>query len=410
MKRVSKYLSGKLRSKPLPALDEDSVASSGDNNLTSSSNGKPPNILKDKSDNQQPDAMFGRFQTRPNLVLKSQSINDDYEISNNVLGLGINGKVVECFSRTTRQKLALKVLQDNPKSRREVELHWKASGHKHIVNIVDVYENAFSGKNCLLVVMECMEGGELFARIQARGDQPFTEREAASIMRDICSAVAHLHSMQIAHRDIKPENLLYSKAGPDGVLKLTDFGFAKELTANNTLKTPCYTPYYVAPEVLGPEKYDKSCDMWSIGVVMYILICGYPPFYSNHGLPISPGMKKRIRSGQYEFHSPEWDNVSRDAKEMIKGLLKTDPTLRLTIEQVMRTNWIASHTAVPQTPLYSLQILQEEQDVWPEMQEEMSNALATMRVDTDQHVQLKNLEKSTNPLLAKRRQNKVNTG
>ena len=75
--------------------------------------------------------------------------------------------------------------------------------------------------------------------------------------------------------------------------------------------------------------------------ILMFRICGYPPFYSNHGLPISPGMKKRIRSGQYEFHSPEWDNVSRDAKEMIKGLLKTDPTLRLTIEQVMRTNWIA---------------------------------------------------------------------
>ena len=80
-----------------------------------------------------------------------------------------------------------------------------------------------------------------------------------------------------------------------GVLKLTDFGFAKETLTRDTLQTPCYTPYYVAPEVLGPEKYDKSCDIWSLGVIMYILLCGFPPFYSNHGLPISPGMKKRIR-------------------------------------------------------------------------------------------------------------------
>ena len=108
-------------------------------------------------------------------------------------------------------------------------------------------------------------------------------------MKDICIAVKFLHDMNMAHRDLKPENLLYTRKGiwmilPDwgqiltiffsddfGVLKLTDFGFAKETHIQNTLQTPCYTPYYVAPEVLGPEKYDKSCDVWSLGVIMYIL-------------------------------------------------------------------------------------------------------------------------------------------
>ena len=94
------------------------------------------------------------------------------------------------------------------------------------------------------------------------------------------------------------------------LLKLTDFGFAKE-TVSVSLQTPCYTPYYVAPEVLGPEKYDKSCDMWSLGVITYILLCGYPPFYSNHGAAISPGMKRRIRQGQYSFPDSEWKNVSQ---------------------------------------------------------------------------------------------------
>ena len=95
--------------------------------------------------------------------------------------------------------------------------------------------------------------------------------EAAEIVKDICLAVKFLHDCNVAHRDLKPENLLYTKKGSDAILKLTDFGFAKETVIKDELQTPCYTPYYVAPEVLGPEKYDKSCDIWSLGVIMYIL-------------------------------------------------------------------------------------------------------------------------------------------
>jgi len=253
-----------------------------------------------------------------------------------------------------------------------------------------------------MVVMECMEGGELFQRIQDRADGAFTEREAAEIMSDICQAVRHLHHLGIAHRDLKPENLLYSSPGLDGVLKLTDFGFAKECFAKETLQTPCYTPYYVAPEVLGPEKYDTSCDMWSLGVIMYILLCGYPPFYSNHGQAMSPGMKKRIRTGQYDFPNPEWKHVSNDAKDLIRSLLQTDSNKRPNIDQVMQNKWIAHHTAVPPTPLATNSVLKEETEAWPEVQEEMTRSLATMRVDYDQ-VALKSLQASNNALLNKRR-------
>ncbi|XP_059520619.1 MAP kinase-activated protein kinase 3 isoform X1 [Myotis daubentonii] len=270
---------------------------------------------------------------------KKHAVTEDYQLSKQVLGLGVNGKVLECFHRRTGQKCALKVLYDSPKARQEVEQHWQASGGPHIVRILDVYENMHRNKRCLLIIMECMEGGELFSRIQERGDQAFTEREAAEIMRDIGTAIQFLHSQNIAHRDVKPENLLYTSKERDAVLKLTDFGFAKE-TTQNALQTPCYTPYYVAPEVLGPEKYDKSCDMWSLGVIMYILLCGFPPFYSNTGQAISPGMKRRIRLGQYGFPNPEWSEVSEDAKQLIRLLLKTDPTERLTITQFMNHPWI----------------------------------------------------------------------
>merc|ERR1711983_421195 len=133
---------------------------------------------------------------------------------------------VEVKNKKEGSKYALKVLKDNAKARREIELHWRSSSCKHIVNIKDVYENTQRGQKCLLVVMECMEGGELFQRIQEK--QAFNEREAAELMKDICIAVKFLHDMNIAHRDLKPENLLYSHKGTIGVLKLTDFGFAKE--------------------------------------------------------------------------------------------------------------------------------------------------------------------------------------
>ncbi|TRY70455.1 hypothetical protein TCAL_02386 [Tigriopus californicus] len=342
-------------------------------------------------------------QTRNHLQMKSSPLTEDYSISTNVLGLGINGKVVECTEKKSGNKYALKVLKDNSKARREIDLHWRASNCKHIVQIKDVYENTYNGQKCLLVVMECMEGGELFQRIQEK--QAFNEREAAELMKDICIAVKYLHDLNIAHRDLKPENLLYSSKGNFGILKLTDFGFAKETLSRDTLQTPCYTPYYVAPEVLGPEKYDKCCDIWSLGVIMYILLCGFPPFYSNHGLAISPGMKKRIRSGQYEFPKPEWANVSQDAKDLIRGMLKTDPQERLSIDEVIKNKWIAQYTAVPQTPLLTSQVLKEENEQWPDVQQEMSLALKEMRVDNESGFTVKN-PTTSNSSLAKKRRNK----
>lgn len=338
----------------------------------------------------------------PKLEIKRNAVTDDYKISTQVLGLGINGKVLECFNKKTGEKCALKILYDSPKARREVELHWRVSNGLHIVRIISLYENMHHGKKCLLIIMECMEGGELFSRIQARGDQAFTEREASEIMRDIGTAIEYLHNMNIAHRDIKPENLLYNSKDSNCVLKLTDFGFAKETTLHNQLQTPCYTPYYVAPEVLGPEKYDKSCDMWSLGVIMYILLCGFPPFYSNTGQAISPGMKRRIRMGQYEFPNPEWAEVSEEAKQLINQLLKTDPNERMTISQFMNHPWINQSMVVPPTPLHTTRVLTEERELWDEVKEEMTSALATMRVDYDQ-VKIKDLDTSSNPLLNKRR-------
>ncbi|KAJ8370572.1 hypothetical protein SKAU_G00106000 [Synaphobranchus kaupii] len=367
-----------------------------------------PEIGEAPSDNAEhnPDSDSGPTQfplpVLPKLEIKRNAVTDEYKISSQVLGLGINGKVLECYNKKTGEKCALKILYDSPKARREVELHWRVSGGPYIVRILSLYENMHQGKKCLLIIMECMEGRELFSRIQARGDQAFTEREASEIMRDIGTAIEYLHHMNIAHRDVKPENLLYNTKESNAVLKLTDFGFAKETTLQNSLQTPCYTPYYVAPEVLGPEKYDKSCDMWSLGVIMYILLCGFPPFYSNTGQAISPGMKCRIRQGQYEFPNPEWADVSEEAKQLIHQLLKTDPNERMTITQFMNHPWINQSMVVPPTPLHTTRVLTEDKEMWDDVKEEMTSALATMRVDYDQ-VKIKDLDTSSNPLLNKRR-------
>ncbi|CAB1329344.1 unnamed protein product [Coregonus sp. 'balchen'] len=231
------------------------------------------------------------------------------------------------------------MLQDCADARREVELHWRVSHCSHIVRIMDVYENLYQGRKCLLIVMECMHG------------------EASDIMKSIGEAIQYLHSINIAHRDIK---------------------------------------------VLGPEKYDKSCDMWSLGVIMYMLLCGYPPFYSNHGLAISPGMKERIRNGEYKFPNAEWSDVSEEANELICHLLKTEPTQRMSITELMNHPWIKQSMEVPQTPLHTSRVLQEEQDIWEEIKDEFMNALATMRVDCEQ-TKIKAIEHSINPLLIKRR-------
>jgi len=340
------------------------------------------------------------------LKPKSTSITNDYTISSRTLGVGINGKVVECFCKKTHQKYALKALRKSAKAFREVSLHWKVRTHDNIVNVIDVYENTFSGTKCYLMVMECMEGGELFERIQSKGDNGFTEKEASKITRQICEALLVLHNSNIAHRDVKPENLLYLSKDIKATLKLTDFGFASEIIAGQ-LKTPCFTPYYAAPEVLGPEKYDMSCDMWSLGVIIYILLCGYPPFHTEGGAPMSPGMKKKIRQGDYNFPDPEWTYVSASAKGLIRGLLCTDVLKRLDIRQCMNHPWIKDNDTVPETPLMSARILNEEEDMWCDKKEEMSNALNAMRIDYDNVIRVADMTaiSMNNPIL-KRRQNK----
>ncbi|EER07958.1 calcium-dependent protein kinase, putative, partial [Perkinsus marinus ATCC 50983] len=173
--------------------------------------------------------------------------------------------------------------------------------------------------------MELCTGGELFDRIIEVGH--FTEVQAAIIMQQILRAIYYMHENHIMHRDLKPENFLFSTKEPleKSCLKIIDFGLSTKFGKDDIMTTKAGTPYYVAPQVLA-GKYDESCDLWSCGVIMYILLCGYPPFYGETDADVLT----KVRLGNYTFNASDWKGISEDAKDLIRKLLKINPRDRYT--------------------------------------------------------------------------------
>jgi serine/threonine protein kinase len=214
----------------------------------------------------------------------------------------------------------------------EVEIVMSVA-HPNIVEVIEV----FSSGNTVNIVMECMIGGELFDRIVKKNF--FCEQEAKVNFLQIMAAIRYCHDRNIAHRDLKPENLLFQHGGDNAPLKLADFGLSRMLKEDELLHNVCGTPGYVAPEVLDASpSYGVAVDMWSAGVVLYILLCGYPPFYEddNHKL------FQKIRRARYEFKEKSWKNISTEAKELIQALLVVDPCQRLTAAQVFAHPWCST--------------------------------------------------------------------
>ena len=146
-----------------------------------------------------------------------------------------------------------------------------------------------------------------------------------------------MHDKGIAHRDLKPENMLMTTKGADAEVKITDFGLSKFFDEQTSvMKTPCGTPGYIAPEVLLMKGYDKACDVWSLGVIVYILLCGFPPFYADNDAQLF----ERIKKGKYEFLKPYWDPVSDTAKAFIQRMLVVDPRQRATCAELLQHEWL----------------------------------------------------------------------
>ena len=165
----------------------------------------------------------------------------------------------------------------------------------------------------------------------------FIEVQAATLMKQIVMAIFYMHSNHVCHRDLKPENFLFGSKEPieKATLKIIDFGLSKKYHANQVLTAKAGTPYYVAPQVLA-GKYDQSSDLLSIGVIMYVMLCGYPPFFSETDQEVL----SKVRLGNFSFNAADWKNVSEDAKGLIRSLLKMNPKDRYTAEQALSHNWI----------------------------------------------------------------------
>ncbi|KAI9324423.1 kinase-like domain-containing protein [Zopfochytrium polystomum] len=271
----------------------------------------------------------------------SNSFHDQY-ILTDALGSGNFATVRLGKRRDTGQSFAVKIVdkkrfKGKPKMAESIKQEVSiltAINHPCVIHIAGVFDTDES----VNIVMELARGGELFDLIIDK--KKFTESEARVIMLQIFSVLQYLHERDIVHRDLKPENiLLVSKKPGDFRLKISDFGLAKLVGEDSFMKTLCGTPNYVAPEVLSPaagRAYGKAVDLWSCGVILYICLCGFPPF-SEELAP--PSMSEQIKGGLYNFPSPYWDEVSAEAIDLVKKLMTVDPDTRLTAEEAINHPW-----------------------------------------------------------------------
>eukprot|EP01001_Neometanema_parovale_P007067 NODE_3390_length_1228_cov_51.065158_g3217_i0.p1 GENE.NODE_3390_length_1228_cov_51.065158_g3217_i0~~NODE_3390_length_1228_cov_51.065158_g3217_i0.p1 ORF type:complete len:330 (+),score=35.87 NODE_3390_length_1228_cov_51.065158_g3217_i0:42-1031(+) len=273
--------------------------------------------------------------------LNEHKVTDHYAIKH-FLGKGSFSTVHLGTDKRTKTDVAIKIVQKHSidfkvealKSEVRILMNVK---HPNIVNLLDVYED----DDKVYLIMELMTGGELFDRICNDFPNGTSEKHSAILTAKIIDAVRYLHGRGIIHRDLKPENLLFSSPDKENCeIKISDFGLAKIWSGDMLVKTACGSPNYVAPEVLLNEVhgYGFACDMWSVGVILYVLLCGFCPFFDE----CTPALFASITSGNYTFPSPFWDPISEDAKDLIRKLLVVDTAKRLTPEQALEHKWLTN--------------------------------------------------------------------
>ena len=246
------------------------------------------------------------------------------------LGHGSYGQVKKVKHKKLNEIRAMKITnKKSTSSKYEIEILRKIS-HPNITNIFEI----FADSKKYYVIMEFLEGGELFDAITSIGS--FTEESACQVMKQLLSAIFYLHSNNIVHRDLKPENIMLLQKPENGNyhIKLIDFGTAKIFKPGKKMNKFIGTSYYIAPEVL-KEKYDEKCDVWSCGIILYILLCGYPPFNGNTNVEIFHA----IQNQNPLFAGEEWDDITNEAKELIKLMLRKNPNERWNAEQCLKHKW-----------------------------------------------------------------------
>ncbi|CDP20654.1 unnamed protein product [Coffea canephora] len=284
------------------------------------------------------------------VVLKHPTGHDIYERYDlgGELGRGEFGVTYLCTDVDTADKYACKSISkkklrtavDIEDVRREVEIMKHLPEHPNIVTLKDTYED----DDAVHIVMELCEGGELFDRIVARGH--YSERAAAVVMKTIVEVVQVCHRHGVMHRDLKPENFLFANKKETSPLKAIDFGLSVFFKPGEHFNEIVGSPYYMAPEVL-KRNYGPEVDVWSAGVILYILLCGVPPFWAE----TEQGVAQAIIRSVIDFKRDPWPKVSDTAKDLVKKMLDPDPSRRLAASQVLEHPWLQNAKKAPNVPL-----------------------------------------------------------
>ncbi|NXF98398.1 KS6A3 kinase, partial [Eubucco bourcierii] len=282
------------------------------------------------------------------LHRNSIQFTDGYEVKEDI-GVGSYSICKRCIHKASNMEYAVKIIDKSKRDpTEEIEILLRYGQHPNIITLKDVYDD---GKY-VYVVTELMKGGELLDKILRQ--KFFSEREASAVLFTITKTVEYLHAQGVVHRDLKPSNILYvDESGNPESIRICDFGFAKQLRAENgLLMTPCYTANFVAPEVLKRQGYDAACDIWSLGVLLYTMLTGYTPF-ANGPDDTPEEILARIGSGKFSLSGGYWNTVSDTAKasDLVSKMLHVDPHQRLTAAQVLSHPWIVHCDQLPQYQL-----------------------------------------------------------
>lgn len=259
---------------------------------------------------------------------------EKYELHSNILGKGAFGKVKKATVKANGEQRAVKMIDkltlDEPERVRlkyEIDILTNLN-HPNIVRLYEVYEN----KSNIFLVTELCDGCELFEEITSR--RIFAENESAVVTKQILQAIAYCHGRNVAHRDLKPENILID-VNNRGSIKVIDFGTSHHYGKANTVMHQMYgTPYYIAPEVL-QGNYTEKCDMWSIGVMLYIMLCGSPPFNGSDDQIIA-----KVKKGTWSFRGQAWSTISDEAKDLVTKLMEKNVESRLSAVDALAHPWL----------------------------------------------------------------------
>ncbi|KAL4492576.1 hypothetical protein ABPG72_007689 [Tetrahymena utriculariae] len=282
------------------------------------------------------------FKIQKNMVrISTQDILDSYTIGK-VIGEGGFGTVCLVRHKTTQIDRAMKMIPKKKLNKTEEDKLFEELAILRQIDhpcIVKVFEH-FQDEKYHYLISEYCTGGELFERI--KDVSPFTEKVAAGYMKQILSAISYCHINNIVHRDLKPENILFDSKATNSNLKVIDFGASTKFDHNEKLTKRIGTPFYVAPEILTKKPYDEKCDVWSLGVIMYILLCGYPPFWGQTDQEIY----EKVKKGKFEFYDEDWADRSSDSKDLITKMLQYDPKERISATEAYAHPWILSNVHV----------------------------------------------------------------